>query len=111
MNNFLILRSVDAAGHISPDEVAAYTQKVISEIQQTGRSVPPLLIMQVSEPVAAMVGVSKTGVIRHSPGATRESSSYYEIWLVGEAVFADYILALQDIVQEIQSSSALSQAA
>jgi len=111
MNNFVILRSVDVPGMISPDELAAYTQKVISQIEQSGSSVPPLLIMHVSEPVAAMVGISKTGVRRHNPSATRESSSYYEIWLVGEAVFADYALALQGIVQEIQGSSALSQAA
>ena len=111
MNHFVILRSVDVPESICPDELAAYTQKVISQIQQTGSSVPPLLIMHVSEPVAAIVGISKTGVIRHNPGATRESSSYYEIWLVGEAVFADYVLALQGIVQEIQGSSALSQAA
>ena len=42
--------------------------------------------------------------------ATRELS-YYEIWLVGQAVFADYVLALQGIVEDLQDSTALSQAA
>lgn len=110
MNNFAIFRSMDVATHISQDELADYTWKVISQVQQTGKPVPPLLIMQVSEPLAAMVGVSKTGVIRQDVAATPELPSYYEIWLVGEAVFADYVLALQSIVQEIQET-ALSQAA
>lgn len=110
MNNFAILRSVDVSAHISPDELAAYTQRVISKIQQTGKRVPPLLIMQVSEPVAALVGVPQTGVIRHNLTATRELS-YYEIWLVGQAVFADYVLALQGIVEDLQDSTAFSQAA
>ena len=110
MNHFAILQSVDVPGQISSDELAAYTNQVISEMQQTGNPVPPLLIMLVSEPVAAMAGVSKTGVIRHNRSATGELS-YYEIWLVGEAVLADYVLALQGIVQEIQSATALSQAA
>ncbi len=71
---------------------------------------PPLLIMHVSESVAALVGVSKTGVIRHNLSGTQELPSYYEIWLVGNAVFTDYVLALQGIIQELKASG-LSQAA
>jgi len=111
MNNFAILRSVDVPVHLSPDKLAAYTQSVISQIQQAGKSVPPLLIMHVSESVAKIVGISQTGVIRHNLSATRELSSYYEIWLVGQAVFADYVLALQGIVKDLQGSTTLSQAA
>jgi hypothetical protein len=110
MNDFAILRSVDVPAHIRQDELAAYTQRVISQVQQSGKSVPPLLIMHVSEPLAATAGVLKTGVIRHDVAAAPESS-YYEIWLVGGAVFADYVLALQDIVQEIQGATPLFQAA
>lgn len=111
MNNFAILRSVDVPEHISPEQLADYAQRAISQIQQTGKSAPPLLVMHVSESVAAMVGISKTGVIRHNLNAIPELFPYYEIWLVGAAVLADYALALQGIVQEIQSSAALSQAA
>ncbi len=111
MNDFAILRSVDVPAHISQDELAAYTQRVISQVLQSGKCVPPLLIMHVSEPLAATAGVLKTGVIRHDAAATPEVSSYYEIWLVGGAVFADYILALQGIVQEIQGAAPLFQAA
>ncbi len=110
MNHFAMLRSADAPGHITSDELATYTQRTISIMQQSGRSMPPLLIMHVSESVAALVGVSKTGVIRHNLSGTQELSSYYEIWLVGNAAFSDYVLALQGIIQELQTSN-LSQAA
>jgi hypothetical protein len=105
MNNFAILRSVDVSGNISPDELASYTQGVISKVQQTGKSVPPFLVMHVSERVAALVGVSQTGLIRHNFSASRELSAYYEIWLVGKVVFANYVLALQGIVEDLQDLS------
>src|SRR5438270_8090403 len=91
MNHFAMLRSADAPGHITSDELATYTQRTISILQQSGQSMPPLLIMHVSESVAALVGVSKTGVIRHNFSGTQELSSYYEIWLVGNAAFSDYV--------------------
>lgn len=86
MNHFAILRSADVPGHLSSDELATYTQRTISRMKQSGNSMPPLLIMHVSESVAALVGVSKTGVIRHNLSGTQELPSYYEIWLVGNAV-------------------------
>lgn len=110
MNHFAILRSADVPGHLSSDELATYTQRTISRIKQSGNAMPPLLIMHVSESVAALVGVSKTGVIRHNLSGTQELPSYYEIWLVGNAVFTDYVLALQGIIQELKASS-LSRAA
>jgi hypothetical protein len=110
MNHFAILRSADVPGRLSSDELATYTQRTISRMQQSGSSMPPLLIMHVSESVAALVGVANTGVIRHNFSGTQELSSYYEIWLVGNACFSDYVLALQGIIQEVQASS-LSQAA
>lgn len=111
MNHFAILRSVDVPENISADELAGYTQRVISQIQETGKSVPPLLVMHVSETVAATAGISKTGVIRRDLNPAQGASAYYEIWLVGAAELADYALALQDIVKEVQSSVALSHAA
>jgi len=111
MNHFAILRSADAPSHLSSDELAAYTQRTILRLQQSGNSMPPLLIMHVSEPVATLVGVSKTGLIRHNLSGTRELPSYYEIWLVGNAAFTDYVLALQGIIKDVETISGLSQPA
>jgi hypothetical protein len=80
-------------------------------MQQRGNSMPPLLIMHVSESVATLVGVSKTGLIRHNLSGTRELPSYYEIWLVGNAAFTDYVLALQGIIKDVETVSGLSQPA
>jgi hypothetical protein len=111
MNHFAILRSADVPSHLSSDELAAYTQRTILRMQQSGNSMPPLLIMHVSESVAALVGVSKTGLIRHNLSGTRELPSYYEIWLVGDAAFTDYVLALQGIIRDIETGGGLSQSA
>jgi len=111
MNHFAVLRSADVPPHISSDELAAYTQRTILRMQQSGNSMPPLLIMHVSESVAALVGVSKTGLIRHNLSGTRELPSYYEIWLVGNAAFTDYVLALQGIIRDVETISGLSQPA
>jgi hypothetical protein len=111
MNHFAILRSADVPSHLSSDELAAHTQRTILRMQQSGNSMPPLLIMHVSESVAALVGVSKTGLIRHNLSGTRELPSYYEIWLVGNAAFTDYVLALQGIIQDVETVSGLSQPA
>jgi hypothetical protein len=72
---------------------------------------PALRIMHVSESVAGLVGVSKTGLIRHNLSGTRELPSYYEIWLVGNAAFTDYVLALQGIIHDVENNSGLSQPA
>ena len=111
MNHFAILRSADVSEHMSADELATYTQRIISRVQESGKSLPPLLIMHVSEVVARLVGVSKTGVIRHNLSVTPDVPSYYEIWLVGQAVFSDYVKALQGIIQDVQAISGLSQPA
>jgi len=111
MNHFAILRSADVPSHLSSDELAAYTQRTILRMQESGNSMPPLLIMHVSESVAALVGVSKTGLIRHNLSGTRGLPSYYEIWLVGNAAFTDYVLALQGIIHDVESNSGLSQPA
>jgi len=111
MNHFAIFRSADVPPNISSDELAAYTQRTILRMQQSGKSMPPLLIMHVSESVAALVGVSKTGLIRRNLSGTRELPFYYEIWLVGNAAFTDYVLALQGMIRDVETIRGLSQSA
>lgn len=108
MSDFAIVTSSDAPKHISLEELNTYTKRVMSGARQAGKPIPPILVMQVSEAVAALVGVRRAGVIRHNRGTGAELRSYYEVWLVGQAVFADYVLALQGILNDLQNESALS---
>jgi hypothetical protein len=55
--------------------------------------------------------VSKTGLIRHNLSGTRELPFYYEIWLVGNAAFTDYVLALQGMIKDVETVRDLSQPA
>lgn len=111
MKNFAIVRSGDAPTNISPEELSAYTERVMTRMQQLGNSVPPILVVHVSESVAAALGVECTGTIRHNRSAVTDLSSYYEIWLVGRAAFADYVIALQGIVDDFNSVNILANGA
>ena len=107
MKKFAIIKSVDAPKHISPKDLSAYTERTISRLPQAGALMPPILIMLVSESVAAIVGVGQTGVIRHNR-SDAELPSYYEVWLVGHAGIADYVLALQGIMNDVHAHNSPS---
>ena len=111
MKTFAIVRSADASQHISPDELYAYTERVTSSMRQAGKSMPPILVMHVSESVAEVVGVGRSGVIRHNRSGALELSSYYEVWLVGQAGLADYMLALQGIMEDFHTCGVLPEPA
>lgn len=103
MKNFAIVKSADAPTNISMKELCAYTERVISH---QPLAMPPILVMHVSESVAAVVGVECTGVVRHNRGsAPCDLSAYYEVWLVGDAGIADYVLALQGIMDDFHGQN------
>jgi hypothetical protein len=108
MKKFAIIKSVDAPKHISPKDLCAYTERTIARMPQSGASMPPILVMLVSESVAEVVGVGHTGVIRHNRSAA-DLPSYYEVWLVGQAGIADYVLALQGIMNDFHAHGAPSE--
>jgi hypothetical protein len=107
MKKFAITKSIDAPKHISPKDLCACTERESARMPRAGASMPPVLVMLVSESVAAVVGVGHTGVIRHSRSAA-ELPSYYEVWLVGQAGIADYVPALQGIMNDFHARSASS---
>ena len=109
MKNFAVVRSLDAPGHISLDEFSAYTRLIAARMQAMGRPMPPVLLLHVSESVAAVLGVGRTGVIRHNRTDNTGLRSYYEIWLVGMAGIADYVLALQGIFDDYFASNSTSE--
>src|SRR5437899_5298608 len=83
MKNFAVVRSLDAPGHIALDEFSTYTRRVAARMQAMGWPMPPVLLLHVSESVADVLGVGRTGVIRHNKTDNTGLQSYYEIWLVG----------------------------
>lgn len=108
MKSVSTTRSVDAPKHISSRDLCACTERTIASMPQAGASMPPILVMLVSESVAAIVGVGHTEVIRHNRSAA-ELPSYYEVWLVGQAEIADYVLTLQSIMNDFHAHSAPSE--
>jgi|SRR6266404_5217833 len=103
MRDFAVMRSSDAPRHISPEELCAYTERAMYSARQFGKPIPPIIVMHVSESVAAVVGVERAGVIRHNRSSSTGVRSYYEVWLVGQAALTDYVLALQGILDDLQN--------
>lgn len=97
MKKSTITKSVDAPKHLSPKDPGACTGRAIVRA-----STPPVLVMLVSESVAARVGIGDTGVIRHHRFAA-ELPSYYEVWLVGKAGTADYVSIMQGIMNDFHA--------
>lgn len=108
MKNFEIVRSVDALKHISPKDLRSWKERANAPMSPSGASRPPILVMLVSESVAAIAGVGHTGVVRHSRSSS-ELPSYYEVWLVGQTGIADYIPALHAIMNDFHGYSAGSE--
>ena len=105
MKKFAITKSVDPPKHISPTDPRVRIERAIARMPQAAATTPPILVMLVSESVAAVMGVGHTGVIRHSRSAA-ELPSYYEVWLVGQAGMADYVPALQGVMNDFHARSA-----
>jgi hypothetical protein len=97
MKKSTITKSVDAPKHISSKDLCACTERAIVRA-----SIAPVLVMLVSESVAARVGIGHTGVIRHHR-STAELPSYYEVWLVGKAGIADYVSTMQGIMNDFHA--------
>jgi hypothetical protein len=105
MKKSSIVKSLDVPKHISPKDPCACTERAMARMPQIGASRPPILVMLVSESVAEVLGVGHTGVIRHSRSAA-DPPSYYEVWLVGQAGIANYVPALQGIMNDFRDRSA-----
>ena len=102
MKKSAITKSVDAPKQISPKDPDARTERTIARALM-----PPILIMLVSESVAAGAGIEHTGVIRHHRSAA-ELPSYYEVWLVGKTGIADYVSTMQGIMNDFHAHRASS---
>ena len=100
MQNLAVVKSLDARNHISLDELSACTRHIAERMKAIGKPLPPVLILHVSESVAAAWGVGSAGVIRRSRFASTSRRNYYELWVVGNVSVADYVLALESILQD-----------
>src|SRR5262245_62092892 len=108
VQKFAVVRSMDVPGQVYLDGYYACTQQMATGLKSMGRSMPPVLLLHVSESVADILGVGRTGVIRHNRSDDSGLANYYEIWLVGNPGLADYVLALQGIFEEYMALSKTS---
>ncbi len=100
MQHVALMRSPDAPGEFSLGEFSSCMWNLATMINVTDRPMPRILIMHVSEAVAAHFGVNRTGVIRHNRSSAGEPLSYYEVWIVGDADVCNYVVALLGVLED-----------
>ncbi len=100
MQDIAVVSSPDAPGQFSVAEFSACMWNLAAMMKLSDRSMPRILVMHVSDTVAARFGVGRTGVIRHNRSNAAEPLSYYEVWLVGVPDVCNYVAALLGILED-----------
>ncbi len=100
MQDIAFVSSPDAPGQFSVVEFSSCMWNLVTMMNLTGRPMPQILVMHVSDAVAARFGVGRTGVIRHNRSSAAEPLSYYEVWLVGSPDVCNYVAALLGILED-----------
>ncbi len=93
-----LVESADAPGHIEEARLARVYWDLIHEQKLPLRQLPAVLVFHVSRKAAATVGLSATA-LRTDQCKQGTQEGYYQLWLVGEPLTADYVLALQTVLE------------
>ncbi len=100
MQDIAVVSSPDAPGQVSAVEFSSCMWNLAAIMKLADRPMPQILVMHVSDAVAARFGVERTGVIRHNRSSTATPLSYYEVWLVGAPDLCDYVSVLLGILED-----------
>lgn len=93
-----LVESADAPGHIGEDRLARVYWDLIREQKLSLKQLPAVLVFHVSRKAAASVGLVASG-LRTDKREQGVEEGYYQLWLVGEPVTADYVLSLQTALE------------
>ena len=93
-----LVESADAPGHIEEVRLARVYWDLIREQKLSPKRLPAVLVFHVSRKAAASVGLSATA-LRTDQCKQGMQEGYYQLWLVGEPLTADYVLALQTVLE------------
>jgi hypothetical protein len=100
MQAVAVVTSPDAPGHFSLSEFSSCMWSLMILMKLSDRAMPRVLIVHVSDQVAAAFGVGRTCVIRHNRTSEVEPPRYYEVWLVGTPDISNYVMALLAILED-----------
>jgi hypothetical protein len=95
----IVVSSADAPGKLSAHRLTSCLRQLIRRWKQDERNLPTIVVFHVSRRNAKMANVgTHTGVRRNH--AADSSDLYYEIWFVDKATVDQYVLALENVVED-----------
>lgn len=101
MSSIAVVNSHDAPGKLCVSEFSWCLIQLASMMNVLDKPIPQILVLHVSDVVAASFGVGSTGVIRHNRNTGPEPPhDYYEVWLVGAPDICNYVLAVLSILED-----------
>ena len=100
MGTIAIVNSDDAPGQLGVSEFSSCLMQLARMMNVLDKPIPQILVLHVSDVVAASFGVGSTGVIRHNCNSGPQPHDYYEVWLVGAPDVCNYVLAVLAILED-----------
>ena len=100
MDTVAVVNSDDAPGQLCVSEFSSCLIQLASMMNVLEKPIPQILVLHVSDVVAASFGVGSAGVIRHNRSSGPEPHDYYEVWLVGAPNICNYVLSGLAILED-----------
>ena len=99
-SKIIVVESADAPGRIASDRVEDCLRLLSHEAGTDADSLPLIVVMHVSQKEAAEAGFFGLGMALRRNSNTDSSSSFYELWLIGEPLTTNYVQALNVVIEQ-----------
>lgn len=96
----VVLSSADAPGSVSVDRLNNCLRLLAHDWKQNEKKLPAVLVIHVSKKAARAVMLEEQKVVVRHNRATDQSDLYYEVWLVDTPSIDNYILALENVIED-----------
>jgi hypothetical protein len=100
MGRIAVVNSNDAPGELCPSEFSKCLVQLANLMNVLDKPIPQILLLHVSDAVAASFGVNSPGAIRHNRTDGPDPHDYYEVWVVGAPDICSYVLAVLAILED-----------
>lgn len=95
-----LVNSPDAPGILSSSDLSLCLMTIATTLRVQQRTLPRILVLHVSDVVAAEFGITHPGVIRHNRCGTGQPGQYYEVWVIGHPEIPEYASGLVGVLED-----------
>jgi hypothetical protein len=100
MQSVAVVASPQVGGCVSQDDFSSCVANLAMLLALSEKPLPQVLVLHVTEDIAACFGVDHRGVIRHNRCERSGLPTYYEVWLVGQSDPSDYIMSSLGVLED-----------